>query len=173
MELDVTRALLAPGTEFPFTAGETLPPQQVTGETVTFDAVTLAGTYSALDGAVRLTGLITTTAHAACALCLKPADVPLSIPFDEMFRKDANELEDEAFRFEGDKVPLTQLTLTLIMLNLPMRFLCHEGCQGNEAYRTYSREIPDRADEGEPQTQHPFEGLKDLLQEERKVGESD
>ena len=51
---------------------------------------------------------------------MEPADIPLTIRFDETFRKDANELEDEAFRYEGSKVPLNQLALTLMMLNLPM-----------------------------------------------------
>jgi uncharacterized metal-binding protein YceD (DUF177 family) len=164
MELDVTKALLAPGTEFPFSAGGSLPPQQVLGETVTFDPVSLTGSYSALDGTVRLTGRLETVARAKCALCLKPAEAPLDIPFDETFRKDANELEDEDFRYEGNRVPLIHLALTLVMLNLPMRFLCREGCEGSEAYRTYIREIPEGPYEEEPQMQRPFEGLQDLLE---------
>ncbi len=166
MELDVSKALLSPGTEFPFSASEELPPQQVTGETVTFEPVALTGAYSALNGTVRLTGKLTATAHAVCALCLQPANVPLVIPFDETFRKDANELEDEDFRYEGDRVPLSHLALTLIMLNLPMRFLCRESCQGNEAYRTYSKDVTLGTDDEEPQTQRPFEALQNLLPKE-------
>jgi len=94
MELDVSRALLAPGTEFPFSAVETVPPQDVIGETVTFEPALLQGAYSAVDGVVRLTGKLTTTAHAMCALCMEPATVPLAVSFDEEFRKDVNELED-------------------------------------------------------------------------------
>ena len=90
MELDVTKALFAPGTEFPFTVTETVPPQDVTGETVTFDPALFVGVFSAQDGAVRLAGEMTTTAHALCALCMEPADIPLTIQFDETFRKDAN-----------------------------------------------------------------------------------
>jgi uncharacterized protein len=170
MELDVTKALFSPGTEFPFTATVPVPPQQVTGETVTFDAVTLTGAYGAMDGTVRLRGELATTAHAVCALCLGPAAVPLAIPFDERFRKDANELEDEDFRYEGDRVPLSHLALTLIMLNLPMRFLCKESCQGNQAYRTYSKPFSQDANQEEPQTQRPFEGLRELLDGDDETG---
>jgi uncharacterized metal-binding protein YceD (DUF177 family) len=166
MELDVTKALLSPGTEFPFSASVELSPQQVTGETVTFEPAAFTGAYSAMDGTVRLRGELTTTAHAVCVLCLNPANVPLAIPFDETFRKDANELEDEDFHYEGDRVPLSHLALTLTMLNLPMRFLCKESCQGNEAYRTYGRDSSLDTDEEEPQTQRPFEALQNLLPKE-------
>lgn len=169
MELDVTKALLAPGTEYPFSAAESLPPQNVFGETVTFDTVSLSGVFSAIDGAVRLTGTLATTAHAICAMCLKPADIPVNVSFSEEFRKDVNELEDEAFSFEGNHVPLNQLALTLTMLNLPMRFLCQEGCEGNEAYRTYKQATPKSSCAEEPQTQRPFEALQRLLTKDEEV----
>ncbi len=170
MELDVSRALLAPGTEFPFSAVETVPPQDVIGETVTFEPALLQGAYSAVDGAVRLTGKLTTTAHAMCALCMEPATVPLAVSFDEEFRKDVNELEDEAFRYEGKQVPLNQLTLTLIMLNLPMRFLCKRNCAGSKAYQALRKETPKSScEEEEPRTQRPFEALQRLLKEDEEV----
>jgi uncharacterized protein len=171
MELDVSKALRAPGTEFPFTASVMLPPQDVIGETVTFDMASLSGHYSAIDETVQLTGEMTTTAHATCVLCLKPAVIPLALPFDETFRKDVNELEDEDFVYEGNKVPLAQMTLTLTMLNLPMRFVCREDCEGSDAYRMFKQQQPDTADDEEPRTHRPFEGLKGLLDEE--VGEAD
>ncbi len=166
MELDVTRALLSPGTEFPFEASEAVPPQDVNGETVTFDTVALRGRFSALEGDVRLYGELETTAHATCALCVQPARVPLTIPFDEMFRKGVNELEDEAFAYEDGKVPLARMTLTLVMLNLPMRFVCREGCEGSEAYRAFRKQHPEGSDREETPVRHPFEALQGLLDEE-------
>ena len=56
MELDVTQALLKPGETFPFEATVGIAPQDVDGETMTFDDVLLSGTYSAMDGAVQLKG---------------------------------------------------------------------------------------------------------------------
>ena len=169
MELDVSRALLAQGTEFPFQASQAIAPQDVIGETVTFDEVSLTGTFRALEGVVHLHGELTTTAHATCAMCLKPANIPLSIPFHEMFRKDANEIEDEAFHFEGNRVALDQLALTLVMLNLPMRFLCEEGCQGGEVGRLLSEEHSKSSCEEELPTQRPFDALQRLLTKDEEV----
>ena len=169
MQLDITKALLAPGTEMPFSAQVQVPPQDVIGETVTFDPVLLEGTFSALDGVVRLAGELTTRAHATCALCLQPADVPISFTFDETFRKDANEIEDEAFHYEGSRVTLDQLALTLVMLNLPMRFLCKADCMGSEAYRMFKQDISKSSCEEESPTQRPFEALQRLLTKDEEV----
>ncbi|HNW85459.1 MAG TPA: DUF177 domain-containing protein [Candidatus Limiplasma sp.] len=169
MELDVSKALLSPGTEFPFTAEVAVPPQDVIGETVTFDTVSMAGHYSAMDGAIRLQGELTTTAHALCAMCLTPVNVAMNFPFDEMFRRDANELTDDAFQYEGGKVALDQFTLTLIMLNLPMRFLCDENCEGNEAYQAFKQDISKSSCEEESPTQRPFEALQRLLTKDEEV----
>ena len=169
MELDVSKALLTPGTEFPFMAEVTVPPQDVVGETVAFDTVKLQGTYSALDGIVRLAGWLTTTAHAACALCLNAVDAPLRIAFDERYRKDANEIEDEVFRYEGSKAPLDQLALTLLMLNLPMRFLCEGGCGNGAEHPAGVQTIFKSSCEEESPTQRPFEALQRLLTKDEEV----
>jgi len=169
MELDVSKALLAPGTAFPFAVEVEVPPQDVIGESVTFDPVSLHGTYAAEDGTVRFAGELTTRAHATCAMCLQPVSVPLNFPFDELFRKDANETEDEAFRYEGSRVPLDQLALTLLMLNLPMRFLCEENCLGSKEYQAYRQDIFKSSCEEESPTQRPFEALQRLLTKDEEV----
>ena len=169
MELDITKALLSPGTEFPFAAEVMVPPQDVVCETVTFEPVSLQGHFSALDGTVRLAGELMTTARAACAMCLAPVSVPIEVSFNETYRKDANEIEDEAFRYEGSKLTLDQMALTLLMLNLPMRFLCKERCQGGETLKKYQQEIFKSSCEEESPTQRPFEALQHLLTKDEEV----
>lgn len=139
MELDVSRGFVHPATPFSFETSLTLEAQDVGGETVTFDPVKLKGTYFVVDDTVRLEGKLMTRAHAACAVCLAPAEKAVEIDFDETFRKDANETEDECFRYEGKSVPLDHMALTLAMLNLPMRFVwrqpelpCRRGAEGLE-----------------------------------------
>ena len=169
MELDVSKAFLTPGTEFPFEGKESMPPQNVMGETVTFDQVSLRGTYMALEDHVRLRGTLDTTAHGACARCMEPADVQIHVEFGENFRKDIDEAEAEDFRFEGKTISLTQMTLALVMLNLPMRFLCKEGCLGSEELQAWQNEYaPSSREEGTP-TQRPFEALKSLLMKDEEV----
>ena len=166
MELDVTQALLKPGKTFPFQSSVAVSPQIVDNEPVTFDDVALAGTYSVMDGAVLLTGSLSAIAHSPCAMCLKTVDYPMELAFAETFRKDAVETEDEAFRYEGSAVSLDHLTLTLLMLNLPMRFLCDEKCRGNEVLQAYSTVSKSSCQED---TQRPFEALKQLLEKDEEV----
>lgn len=169
MELDVSKAFLSPGTEFSFGAREKLPPQDVIGETVTFDEAVLHGTYCMLEDSVHLKGTLETVAHAACALCMEEVLSPLRVDFAEVFRKDANETEDESFHYEGKTVPLAQLTLTLVMLNLPMRFLCKENCKGSTALQAWQNEnAPSSREEG-TLSQRPFEALQSLLKKDEEV----
>ncbi len=166
MELDVTQALLRPGEAFPFEATVIVSPQVVDREPVTFDDVRLTGTYWALDGAVMLQGSLSATAHTPCAMCLQKVDFPMELDFQETFRKGAAETEDEAFAYEGSAVTLDHMSLTLLMLNLPMRLLCDENCQGSEILKAYSTISKSSCTED---TQRPFEALKRLLKEDEEV----
>lgn len=165
MFLDVSKAFVRPMVEFPFEMEGMLAEQPVNGDTVTFDAVQLAGQYSMADDVIRLHGKLHTVAHAPCAVCLQPAQVDVDVDFEETFRKDANEEEDGFFRYEGKQLPLDHMVLTLVMLNLPMRFHCAGDCEAavelkawNEAETVWAEE------DGDAQgTYRPFEGLKDLL----------
>ena len=82
----------------------------------------------------------------------------------ENFRKDADEMEDEFFRFEGKKVPLDHMTLTLVVLELPMRFECREGCPGSEELKAWNENNPVSSNDAGASTQHPFEALRSLLE---------
>ncbi|MBE0600715.1 MAG: DUF177 domain-containing protein [Firmicutes bacterium] len=166
MKLDVTQALLRPGDQFPFEAEVAIPPQDVDGEQIAFDGVALSGTFSAIDGTVQLSGTLRTVAHASCAMCLSDVEYPMELAFREIFRKDAVETEDEAFRYDSSEVTLDQMTLTLLMLNLPMRFLCREDCNGGEALQPYQ---PNTKSSCQEDSQRPFEALKRLLEEDEEV----
>lgn len=166
MELDVTQALMKPGEAFPFDVKVSVSPQDVDSETVSFDEVALSGTYTAMDGTVQLKGVLHTVAHAPCAICLEDVDYPMELTFREVFRKDAVETEDEAFRYQGSTVSLDHLSLTLLMLNLPMRFLCEEDCKSRQEYQEYSTISKSSCEE---ETQRPFEALKRLLEEDEEV----
>ena len=168
MELDVSQGFVHPATAFPFQAELTLEAQDVGGETVTFDPVTLEGSYFVVDDTVRLEGRLTTMARAACAVCLAPAEKAVEIDFDETFRKDANETEDECFRFEGNAVPLDHMALTLAMLNLPMRFVCgRPDCHAAAELKAWNEEGKVWREEPEGEgTYRPFEGLDVLMKKE-------
>ena len=84
---------------------------------------------------------------------------------------DANETEDECFRYEGKSVPLDHMALTLVMLSLPMRFVCGSAdCHAatelkawNEAGKVWNEEPEDEG------TYRPFEGLDELLDSQKQM----
>lgn len=168
MYLDISQGFLHPGTSFPFRKEVELEKQDINGETVTFDPVTLEGTYFVADDTVRLEGSLKTVAHASCALCLGPASMPVEVDFGETFRKDADESEDECFRYEGKQVPLGHMVLTLVLLNLPMRFVCSESCRADGELKAWNEEAKTWAEEEGETTYRPFEQLGQLLEEEKK-----
>lgn len=167
MILDVTKAFVRPMEDFPFETVVELAAQDVNGDTVRFDPVRMQGTYSVLEDVVTLKGELQTVAHAPCALCLEEAGAPVQVSFQETFRKDANEEEDGCFRYEGKQLPLDHMTLTLVLLNMPMRFQCGGDCTGGMGLTAWNEHDTVWAEEAqEPQgTYRPFEGLADLLED--------
>ena len=136
MMLNISSALRSPGTAIPFVHKESLEDTVVLGETVTFPApVVLKGTYSIVDNALVIKGQLSATARGECARCLSPVDYPLDVAVRETFlRVDPREkVEDDPWEerlvFTGTKVDLSHLFLSLVLLDLPIRFLCAQGCQ--------------------------------------------
>ncbi len=139
MLLDVSRAAASPGTEVAFTHREPIPPQEIMGETVAFPEPALfSGTCLVKGGKLFLKGHMDVTASAHCARCLDPVRHPVSVAFDEAFvpadrpaqGEDGEAGGEEGFVFDGPLVEMGRLALTLAVLELPIRFLCGEGCRG-------------------------------------------
>ncbi len=171
MNLDVTKAFVRPMEDFPFAVEVPLDTQDVNGDQVSFDPVKIEGTFSMIDDVVTLEGELHTVAHAPCALCMEIASAPVDVAFRETFRKDADEEEDGCFRYENKLLPLDHMTLTLVLLNMPMRFQCDHDCTGGAGLTAWDEQktVWAEEDEGEQQgTYRPFEGLADLLEEGQK-----
>ena len=167
MKLDVTQALRSPGQEFPFEAEQAIAPQEVTGETVTFDPAVMKGVYSATeDGSVTLEGTLATVAHAQCAKCLSPAQANVEADFRETFYHDGEPESDDRFVYEGSAVELERLAMFTAMLELPMRFLCREDCPGLGAFA--GKDVHTRSSLEELPGQRPFAALQQLLAEKEE-----
>jgi len=166
MNLDVSKAFVRPMEDFPFETEVALEAQDINGDQVTFDPVQMNGVFSMIDDVVTLEGTLHTVAHGPCALCMEPASAPVDVEFRETFRKDADEEEDGCFRYDSKLLPLDHMTLTLVLLNMPMRFQCDHDCTGGAGLTAWDEEKTVWAEEdgGENQgTYRPFEGLADLL----------
>jgi len=178
--LDITNAIRSQGVEHPFTHCETIPPQEIFGETVRFEEIRLSGTFCLEEKSLRLKGELTGKAYGTCYACLAKVTYPLRVPFDESFRQtdrrevlaekakgeDQETFGEERLAFEGSRVELSHLALTLAVLELPMRFRCEPECGAQTALREdYSshacqKELPD---------QHPFSALQQLLTKDQEV----
>ena len=170
MLLDVSQGLRQPAQEFPFSHEEAIPPQEIFGDLVTFDEpVRLEGKYMVVGDSLRLHGQLQAIAHGKCALCLEDVTLNIDVAFDEMYTHVDRKTEDmtEEFdrpAFEGSKVDLSQLALTLAVLELPIRFECIGGCKAEGTPTNYSH-----ACRIESPKEHPFSALQQLLKEDQEV----
>jgi len=178
--LDVSMAIKSQGEACPFLHHEEIPPQVIFGETVTFDPVAMSGVCVMEGNTLTLEGRLETCAHGRCAACLKDVAYPISVPFYESFHqmdrrealaarqeKEPGPLDEERLAFEGYRVDLSQLALTLAVLDLPMRFLCDPPC--GESLALQEDDYPSRACQKELPDQHPFSALQQLLTKDQEV----
>ena len=176
MLLDISRALRAPGEDIPFLHRDAIQPQEIFGETITFSQILLTGYYTMAGDNLHIWGALKGEAHGLCAGCLKPVVYPLEVPFDEIFvrlsrdpqQKEDSAQEDERLVFEGSKVELGHLAMTLAVLDLPMRFECGADCPGFQALQP--EETPStHACQKDMPDQHPFSALQQLLTKDQEV----
>lgn len=164
--LDISLALRSPGMAVPFVHKESLEDTVVLGETVTFPApAVLKGTYSVVDDALVIKGRLSVTAKGECARCLSPVDYPVNVPVHETYlRADPREeAEDDPWEerlvFTGIRVDLSHLIMSLVLLDLPIRFLCKQGCQSPQEI------VPEEellSQDNNLDDAHPFSALKQL-----------
>ena len=130
--LDVSAALKNPGSEFGFERELTLEPCEMWGYTLTFENAALSGRYFSADEVVSLRGLLTVTVNALCARCLAPVKRELTVPVDARFSRasDGEDSGTEVYPLVGHEIDLDEPAFEGLMLGLPMRFLCSEGCKG-------------------------------------------
>lgn len=177
MKLDVGNALRSPGKSFSFIHREVVPTQLILGEQISFpDPVMIAGSYQMLEDVLYLKATMTAVAQAQCAKCLAPVRFPLKVEVEEPIKRlensraERSEIEDwteEQFTFSGNSVEMSHLTLTLLLLELPMRFLCEEGCASVPEAAEVDF-IPNASQKDLPD-QHPFAALQQLLKKDQEV----
>jgi len=163
MKLDVSDALSHPGQEYPFSGTQAIADQEISGDIVRMDDCMVEGRFMAdEDGNIAVEGRLRTVAHAPCANCLEQAHAEIGNEFDEVFLRNGDPEDDEIFAYEGHEISLDKLVMSYAVMALPIRFLCREDCPGFEyADRT--------VDPGESGVQHPFAGLRQLLDQMEEV----
>ncbi|MDO5022678.1 MAG: DUF177 domain-containing protein [Eubacteriales bacterium] len=175
MLLDISKALLNSGERFEFSHEEKIEDQEILGDKVSFqDPITIKGTYELIGEILHLKGRIQARVHAHCVNCLKPIERELNIPFYETYKhlrrgeKPDEELEEFLF-FEGKQLDLYPITKTLLLLAIPMRYLCEDSCKGYQKIVDRVNQNTDNACRETPDEAHPFAALKQLLTEDQEV----
>ena len=159
--LDVSECTRNPGTQYLFAEEQAIAPQEVSGETMTFEPVSLSGVFFADDhGNVTVDGKLSVIVHAHCANCLKATETKVTADYRETFLRDGDPEDNEIFVYTGHIVDLERLALSYVILNLPMRILCRQDCTGLLSYLPQD-EFMER--QKEMPGQHPFAALGQLL----------
>ncbi|MGI6678766.1 MAG: YceD family protein [Dehalobacterium sp.] len=103
------------------------------GDTIKLTApLEFSGLAENLGDRILIEGNIHTVVGLLCSRCMKPTTISIHAPFREIFanHKIEDDEEDEIFLFEGDEFDITPHVARAIILELPMKVLCKEDCQG-------------------------------------------
>jgi len=96
------------------------------------DPVEFHGRLTNMGGMLRLKGRMQTRYSGKCYRCLKDVaasmDIPITESFVEVGKKKDN--DDETYTYQGDFIELDKVFIDNIILNLPMRLLCSNDCEG-------------------------------------------
>jgi uncharacterized protein len=105
------------------------------------DDITIKGTLTRIDDNVYLKGGVTTSVVTSCSRCLDALSYPIDselkshfLPMDDRLSP-LNEVELHASDidvevYEKQQIDITQSIRDIILLTVPVIFLCDEGCKG-------------------------------------------
>lgn len=134
MEISVREALRRPGEMIPFHLAFDLEPMTVHEDPVSFPAqLVLDGFSMGLEEdeeTVLLSGTLTYRWESICARCAEKAEGESTVEFQEEFGRVKDDKYPDRYLFMGETLQLDDLVSDQILMDLPIRFLCREDCQG-------------------------------------------
>ena len=165
--LDVSKALMFEGEEFPFAADVELPEALLLGDPVAFPTPAhLAGRFQAVGETVHVYGEMDFQASARCALCLKEASKALHAAFDAVFALTPNPDNPDLYLYEGKSVDLTDMAADAAVLALPMQWRCRPDCKGLCPVCGADRNVTSCSCRQDSGKENPFAVLQQLMTED-------
>ena len=83
-----------------------------------------------INGLIRAKGTVQAEYTTYCARCLKPLSMVVSKRFDEEFAGlDSLEESQDVYQFSDKAVNIGEVVRDVILLEIPIRHLCSEGCK--------------------------------------------
>ena len=131
MQLDISKALKAPGVSFGFTVTEELEPICAGGEEIRFiRPVEVSGSFVFTGEDILVRGAVAAEYVAQCCRCLRDVPASMRIPFSEEYAREEDSEHPDRYLYRGEQLALNRKAEDLISLSTPMRHLCGEGCKG-------------------------------------------
>ncbi|MDD4237702.1 MAG: DUF177 domain-containing protein [Desulfotomaculaceae bacterium] len=132
LQLDVARLKRSPGESVSFEIIAEMPPLKMAVEKISFDGPVKAVLNATNTGqTIMVEGTVSGMLQLNCCRCLEPFSYSFEVPFAEIYTTAVDEAKDEeAIPFSGDVLDITPEVLKDLIMELPMKAVCHEECQG-------------------------------------------
>ncbi len=128
MKISIADALQNEGEAFTARVRGPMAPVDCGSESYAFpNGVSVEAEYRFDGEGITVTGSFKAETPVECARCLKPISYPVALEFTEYYSRQP---EEGMYAFSGEELDLDQMLGDNLVLNLPMRFLCREGCKG-------------------------------------------
>ncbi len=117
---------------------------------------------------ILVRGDIGFTVELTCARCLQPRSIEQDVEVTELFidptRREVEEDDDPGYELIDDRtaIDLSTLTRDALLIELPVRVLCREDCQGLCATCGADRNVTDCGHLQDPLPDHRWSALADL-----------
>lgn len=165
--LNVSKALMYEGEEFPFEADVELEDTLLLGDPVAFPGTAhLAGRVKAIGDSVQVRGEMEFTASARCALCLKEASRAMKTTFDAVFALAPNPDNPDLYLYEGKELDLKDMATDAATLALPMQWRCRPDCKGLCPVCGADRNLTSCSCRQDSGKENPFAVLQQLMTED-------
>ena len=178
---DVSSALKNPGKEYGVEREVQLESIESFGDQIAFEPALLQATIVSDGDQLDIKGQASARIHTRCALCLQSASAAVVAPVLRRYARRPTEDDSsddvEVHPLEDSQVDLAETAREALLLALPMRFYCKEGCKGLcPVCGTDSNTEPcdcmvqrEQEAEREKEQSNPFSVLKQLLTEDEEV----
>lgn len=132
LQLDVARLKRSPGESVSFERKADMPPMEMAGDKISFDGPVEAILHATNTGqAIMVEGTVSGKLELNCSRCLERFVYSFEVPFAEIYTTSVEEgTEEEAIPFSGDIIDVSPEIMKSVIMELPMKAICHEECQG-------------------------------------------
>ena len=169
MQLDVSRALKNPGQSYSFKGELVLPEMDVFDDLVSFEDVQVSGTFTGAIESVKVTGTVEAVVCTRCANCLGAVKQPVKATLSEVYTRTVDPEDPDQRALDGYLVDMTDSAKDALLLELPMRILCHESCPGLCPVCGVNLNTQRCTCQEGGKRQNPFSALGKLLTEDEEV----